>query len=359
MLDWRALKRSGNDDWPSIFDLEQGRYLASEAAALSAALDLIDAGPGTPLLIPSIPGPGLLNLLRAREVTALFYRLGGDFSPDLDHAQRLMRFKPRAILAGHPFGLAVPLAATASFAREQGLRFIEDCTEALWGFARTITRDEEGGLTDTRLAMGTQGELCIAAPARHLPGWSAGILASAHREQALPEPPATPLTSDLGMTAGALKDVLGRVLDPHRPARDAEATLCADIKPAPRGTRTWYQMLDHVHCIEQRRAHYHRLSLEVSGTGVFTPIVPDLPEGAVPTLYPVDSPERDRVHAILQDSGIPATNLRDRIPDELQHGVCERADTLRTHGLGLPCHQSLRPGQMDRQVAQLLRFQLP
>ncbi|MGB0712004.1 MAG: DegT/DnrJ/EryC1/StrS family aminotransferase [Gammaproteobacteria bacterium] len=338
VLTWRALKRSSASDWPSVFELEQGRYFSSEAAALGAALDLFHLTPGTPVLVPSVLGPGLLPALRAREITALFYRLQEDFSPDLEHAERLLRFKPRAIIAGHPFGIARALDDTAAFARDHSLPFIEDCTEALWGQAH--------GRRDLPLPIGSQGRVCLAAPARHLPGWDVGILASAGGLD-LPSPEPAPSAISLGRAAGALAGVLGQAIKPGRAAAEPEVSRNApsreEVRSAPRGSESWYRALNHQHCIEQRRTHYHRLSLELAETGVFSPLLPKLPDGAVPMLYPVDSPERNRVLAILEDSGIPATNLAGRVPTELNIGVCALADRLRDHGLGLPCHQSLRP----------------
>jgi len=109
--------------------------------------------------------------------------------------------------------------------------------------------------------------------------------------------------------------------------------------------------------VERRSGNYAYLAGALRGHGLFTPFVPEPPQGACPFLFPFRvARDVPRVHAELVNRGIPVSVFPDLMhpsfPREAFPLACELKDSL----LCLPCHQDLSTSDLDRMVRVMDQF---
>ncbi|WP_229507806.1 hypothetical protein [Massilia sp. Dwa41.01b] len=102
-----------------------------------------------------------------------------------------------------------------------------------------------------------------------------------------------------------------------------------------------------------RRRHYAQLDDAVRGLPGVRPLHPRLPEGACPWVFPllVDDPEA--LFARLKALGVPLTRFGQPQWAGVDATTCANSAMLARPVLALPCHQELRPGEIDWLAARL------
>ena len=106
--------------------------VANGTVALHLAMIACGLGPGDEVIVPSLTFVASANAVAYAGATPVF----ADVDPrtwqmTADTARPMITPRTRAILAVHLYGHACDIAGLARLARENGLRLIEDCAEAL------------------------------------------------------------------------------------------------------------------------------------------------------------------------------------------------------------------------------------
>jgi len=99
-----------------------------------------------------------------------------------------------------------------------------------------------------------------------------------------------------------------------------------------------------------RRRHYGRWTEAVAGIPGCRPLVPVLPAGCIPYMFPLYIERPESHFAPLKRLGVPIWRW-----DSIAASACPVATDYRLHLLHLPCHQRLTDREMDWLIAAVSR----
>jgi perosamine synthetase len=231
----------------------------------------------------------------------------------------------RAMIASHYFGIAKAMASVKRFCSERGIALIEDCAHAYFG------------AVDGR-PIGSWGDFAIASLPKFFPVLHGGCLASSadrlERVHLSPQPGVAEVRAlwdaiEIGARYGrfwglnaslrvlfAVKNRLRRWGDSPRRDHDQESSAEALARTAlgdealidARPTRLIRWLVQHTHAeriIANRRRNYALLSKLLSGIPSSKPLMPTLPEHAVPYVFPLRVQDPERKYQALRAAGVP------------------------------------------------------
>ena len=304
---------------PVPFPLASGASLhASAAAALGAGLAAVGLEPGSAVLVPEFSQGWETAAVAGAGLEALRYPLAG-WEPDADALGR----PPGASASGRCCWCttsAFPPTAPRwrSWCDERELTLIED---AAWGWLG----DRAGA------PVGSHGHVAVFAPGVTLGLEPGGLLRveGAGAESSAPEPDGRVLAAAAARSiAGAVANRLrppgpARALGGGQPAGDPGAAAQAGIR-----------RFDARGVAAARRGHYRALAHRLGD--LVAPGFAQLPRGAVPLVLPLAPPDPGALVRRLAAARVRTWPLWPGTVPEL---------------VGLPVHQGLDPGDVDRIVA--------
>ncbi len=328
---------------------EPPRFYARARYALLAALTGLGAGPGCAVLLPAYHCRTMLDPVIRTGAEPLFYRVGRDLAADHGHIGALLagRGDIRCLVLPHFFGFPQATAALHGQLERHGVALIEDCAHVLAPGA----------------GMGTSGAHAIFCPAKFLPCPDGGLLLGAPA-------PAAPLRGRglraelrqlARLLALATANPRGRNASGRAPA-PAEAALAA-VGPSERRSidtaavaagrsrfhdpalesvaaslwsRRLYAHADLAAVRAQRREQYRWWLDAVCGLPGCRPLLPVLPEGVAPYVFPLLLSDPANSFPRLKHAGMPMYRW-----DELAVPACANAAAFRLQLVQLPCHQGL------------------
>lgn len=344
---------------PSVVD--EGDFVLTRSArsALALALRHAEIGAGAAVLIPNYYCPTMVAPVERNGALPVFYPLMADALPDLAWLDANTSANCKALLAVHFFGLPKSLSAVREFCDARGMLLIEDCAHAFFG--------EAGGSP-----VGTWGHYSIASLPKFFPILEGGVLVSRELSLAdisLPHSSARAelkavwnllevageygrlrgLNAPLNFLSKALR--FARRTNGHRLASSPQPVDASDVRGAAladpllvparlRRTEEWlFRRVGWERIVLLRRRNYRNLAELIGGHGL-SPLFPELPEGAVPYVFPVWLDEPDEVYAALLARALPVLRW-----DRYWPGAIEsRSDIGRKwghHVIQVLCHQDL------------------
>jgi CelD/BcsL family acetyltransferase involved in cellulose biosynthesis len=300
------------------------------------------------VLVPAYHcGAEVEALLRAG-LSCRFYEISSHLEPSVEELESLLGPRTRALLLIHYLGF--PQDASAYWRQwcdARGLLLIENCAQA-WQ-ARQGSRP-----------VGSFGQLAIFAPYKII-GLSDGSVlfpGSPRRDGGRSSGRALPRVFARQFAARGVRTLatrFGRGIrwaphppnvfelgDPAQPPSPAtEFLLCRVADPAI-GAR--------------RRANFQELLDRLAD--YVHPAFAELPEGASPFVFPVQTESKPELLAELADRGIDALDLWPSPHPSLPVERFPRSAALRSEIVGLPVHQDLGPDEIDRLVGAFRRPRL-
>lgn len=367
VLSAASLRRARGPGLPSVLEAGAARCVTSGRVAIALALREMDVKPGERVLVPAWHSPSMIPPVLWRGAEPLFYRVGPDGSADLaDIAAKAGQ--ARVLMATHYFGFPQDLAPLRALCDTHGLQLLEDCAHAYIGSYQGRP-------------LGSFGDYAIASTMKFLPAYEGGLLVSArHRLDAVALRPAgaafeakIALNSlergfDYGRLAPlrillrpllALKDAL-RKPRPHDGAGAPAAALAPsssdssfELDPAwidKRSSlfaRLLLRLSSTTRIATLRRAHYLRLDAALRGLPGIRPLHAALPDGVCPWAYPLLVDDPDGLAGRLGAAGVPVLRFGRPLWQGVDAATCANAAYLSRHVLALPCHQELRPRELD------------
>lgn len=331
----------------SFFSL--GRY------ALAEALRRAGAGRETAVLLPALHCRSMVEPTLHLGAEVRFYPVARDLRPDFVAAETLAADgKVRALLLPHYFGFPNALDEARHFCARHGLALIEDCAHAFFG-------DYRGQ------PLGTFGDYAIASAWKFFPVRDGALLRDNVGGSAAPlRPP--PLKAELKACAAGLEQGAKRALRRHPlPPIDAAAWVeraravatrlvqAGGGRPGEpgfqpeganlaglRASRALMSVVDTGRLAGRRRANYRRWAAGVKDAPGLHPLFPELPEGVVPYAFPVLADADGLLFHAIKLAGMPLWRWEDMAVTD-----CEVALDYRARLLQLPCHQAIRPDELD------------
>jgi perosamine synthetase len=349
-----------HSDERSVLDVGSPLLVARGAVAILLALRHARIGSGAEVLVPAFNCPSMIAPVRAAGAEAVPYASNEDLSIDTAALERLITSSTRALLAAHLLGRIGDLAGIKALCEERGIILIEDCAHAFFGATAAGP-------------VGTTGHYAVASPRKFFPIAEGGLLTSAARDlRELSLPSASwgrTMLSALRMVDTAVEFGHLRAFAPLLAvAKGLRSTLrgkSAATQP-PAGTHaddTYDIELDIRRCvglaggagagrylfnvglIEARRRNFEQIANGIRGAAAAR--VLDMPPVStfVPYVVPVLLADPQRHFAQLKQLGVPMWRWEHSL-----RGVCKVTDRYSQSLIQLPCHQSLRPRELERIV---------
>jgi dTDP-4-amino-4,6-dideoxygalactose transaminase len=166
VLTGRTLLGGAPSSLPSLAQLGRPALVVSGEAAIYGALLSGAVGPADEVLVPAFHCPSMVNPIRQRGATPVYYGINEDLTlnePDIE--SRLTR-RTRALIAPHLFGRVQRLAHLRELCDAARIILIEDCAHAFFG-------------TIGEVPIGSTGHFAIASPRKFFPLAEGGLLTSA------------------------------------------------------------------------------------------------------------------------------------------------------------------------------------
>lgn len=324
--------------------------------ALYAGVAALALEPGDQVLVPAYHHGSEVEALRRAGMECVFYGATPDLEPDPKELSDLIGPRTRALYLIHVLGFPRDAVGWRRWCDERGLLLVEDAAQA---WLATINEKP----------VGSQGDLSIYCLYKTLP--LPYISAAVSRPPM--QPPMGPRGGDLRrVTAlhyawaserGAPVDRLthrrlaARVADPAEPYSSEADFALGDPTLRP---GAWAQfLLSRLAGQDPARARRenYRLLLEQLADIVPAPF-DDLPDGASPFAFPVETPDKALLMQRLADRGIRAVNFWSTPHPSVSPDLAATAAHRRQSTIGLPVHQRLTNTDLDR-IAEAVRPRTP
>jgi dTDP-4-amino-4,6-dideoxygalactose transaminase len=304
----------------------------------------VEPRPNDEVLVPVYHHGSEIEALLQAGLSCRFYAGSAGLEPDAEELDRLLSARTRALLLVHYLGFPQDARRWRRWCDERDLLLIEDAAQA-W----LASRDG--------MPVGSSGDISIFCLYKTvgLPD-GAALVAPQEAPRATSRRPSLapgPLVRRHVASWRSRSSLLGGLGRPRAPAarlRPEDEFALGNPHATPSlGTRSLLTRVALTSAASRRRANYAYL-LESLGDHVAVPFA-ELPPGASPFVFPLETTSKARVVSRLAESGIYAFDFW-----SLAHPALERADSARLAALrdrivGLPVHQELRAGDLERIAA--------
>lgn len=345
------------------------RYYYLARNAIWHGMPLLGLRPGDEILMPIYHHGVEVDTMIHLGYRMAYYRIDEHMRIDLEHLHRVATAASRALYVIHYLGMPQPMEDLRQFARDRGLRLIEDCALAL--FSR------DGGEL-----LGGTGDLSIYCLYKTLPVPHGGVLRVNDPSLAVPPPSTAPgALSTAAYLAhrtlegyelewspwggdriiAALRGIARRLKGAARTEVIPVDTPQFKVEDADLGIAPiCRRILDRVNpqAIVTRRRDNFRTLAEQLDPGVRA-VWRELPEGMCPLSFPIRVENKPLTQERLLDAGVQTVNFWFTVHPAAPHDGFPEALALRRHVLELPVHQGLHAGHMRfvaDQANQLARW---
>lgn len=343
----------------SVLDVGSPLLVARGAVAILLALRHAGIGSGAEVLLPAFHCPSMVAPIRAAGAEAVPYAINEDLSANPASIERLITPRTRALLVAHLLGRIGDLAPFRLLCEAHGIVLIEDCAHTFFG------------ATDAG-PVGSIGHYAVASPRKFFPIAEGGLLTSASRDLRKLSVPAPTWNRTLQLALRMIDTAVenGR-LRAFAPMLGVAKFVRSALRSKPAGPERvgaqgedadpYHVELDvrqsvglaggagrylfNIGLIEARRRNFGQLVAGIGGAAAAR--VLDMPPQStfVPYVVPVLLADPQRHFAQLKQLGVPMWRW-----EYSPRGVCEVTDRYSQGLVQLPCHQSLRPQELERMI---------
>jgi dTDP-4-amino-4,6-dideoxygalactose transaminase len=327
------------------------------------ALTHIGIGPGDEVLAPAFHCRAMVEPVLASCARAVYYGINPDTSVSLDDISTRVTPATKALLVAHYFGFSQPaMTQIRAICDERKIALIEDCAHALIGEAQSKV-------------LGSIGDYAIVSVRKFFPVADGGYLLSGRHSLAGLSVEECGLVGEIRAAADILEEAVGHgrpralhlLLAPlfrlkrmiwsgsppmQSPITDAPAFSYFDpalpLLAMSRASKVVMRFTSVARIVNRRRANYSKLVHHLGGLGSARPLLPELPDGVVPYMFPLLIDNAEILFPRLKRLGVPIYRW-----EETPAGICAVTDRYRLGLLQLPCHQEMRDAEMDWMVERL------
>jgi dTDP-4-amino-4,6-dideoxygalactose transaminase len=335
--------RRAVDPPPFPLDVPGWRLYEEGRDAVWHGVRALGLGSGDEVLSPAYhAGPDVEAMLRAG-MEVRFYAGNDRLEPDSAELEGLVTPRTRALYLVHYLGFPQDAALWRAWCDERGLLLIEDAAQA-W----LSTRDG--------VPVGSFGDLALWSVYKMVPTPDGAVAICREPLSNGSGPAGIPLGklvhmhgAWLGQRWGVLRRLRGGGETEEEFDWDDHFALGDPDAPVARTTRYLMRRLGDESVAEARRENYRVLldSLADHVPGPFD----QLPDGASPWFFPVESDDRDGMSEHLAERGVGAMAVWSEAHPALDPAAFPEAARRRQVTLALPVHDQLRAGDVDRIAA--------
>lgn len=352
---------------PSVLDTGNAKFVTSGRAAIALALQQMKIGKGDKVLVPAYHCASMVEPVIWVGATPVFYKVNPDTSVNLDDIRSKIDGSTKLLMATNYFGFPQKLAEIRRFCDDNNLYFLEDCAHSFLG--------EHGGKP-----LGSYGDYAIASAMKFFPIYEGGCLVSARHEINQVQLGSAGLgfevkaalnTMEKGFSYGrmpvlkiffalpiGLKNVIWRKVKKNSSSRSVSLGPGASdggfsFEPKWLDKRSSYfsriliRTVSMPRIVAKRRENYLILHKALSDLPGCRALFPDLPDGVAPYVYPIMADNLQTIFPILKRAGVPIIRFAEYLWDGVDSSVCANSIELSQRGMQLPCHQDLRPDELN------------
>lgn len=309
--------------------------------ALAEGVRSLGIGPGDEILAPAYHHGSEIEAFRRTGASCVFYEPNTRLEPDPDRLDELRGDATRALHLIHHLGFPQDAARWRAWCDARGLALIEDAAQA-W-LAQANGRPAG--------AFGDLAIFCLYKTFGLPDGGALHCPAGAARSAGRGDVAGLRLVLEHVAWLAGRSAVVGDLAARRRPRRyDPSADFALGTpRPPSRATRLALRRVADPAAALRRRANYAVL-LEHLGDLVPPPF-DELVPGACPFVLPVRVADKPRFLSATRASGVRALDLWSVAHPSLPSERFPRVAALRASLAGLPVHQELRRGDLDRIAA--------
>lgn len=368
---WDKIDHSSTD---SVLDCRHIRYTTSGRGSLVLALEQCGISSDDEVLLPAFHCESMVAPVRFLKACPVFYRITSNTSLDIEDLQSKISHRTKVIIVTHYFGFPQNLDSVRLVCDQNQLSLIEDCAHSFFGKSGNSP-------------VGQIGDYAIASSMKFFPVYDGGILASNHNNLNHIE-----LFSPSAIfQAKSLINMLENAVHYNRlGSLGAIARFGLSIK-----TLTWsiYKKFRRIssnkrigptssdggfgldkewiykessfisskviqssnfHTIAiTRRQNYLKLESALKNLPGCHSLFEQLPESAVPLVYPLYVDQAKKVFPELKWAGIPIWRFGEYLDPDIDQSVCPISVEYSEHIFQFPCHQSLTAEEIDWMISQI------
>lgn len=366
------------DHAPSVLDVGNAEFVTSGRVAIALALQQMKIGQGDKVLVPAYHTASMVEPIICVGATPLFYKINPDTTANLDDIKSKLCGSTKVLMATNYFGFPQNLAEIRRFCDDNDLLFLEDCAHSFMG-------EYQGK------PLGSYGDYAIASTMKFFPIYEGGCLVSSrhdicnlHLESAGFgfELKAAFNAIENGFAYGRmsfLKEVLSVPMwlkkiiwtsiknggaARHVPLGPSSSDSGFKLEPRWLDKRSSFfsrgliKAVSKTRIVEQRRQNYRTLDRSLSELPGFSSLFPDLPDGVSPYVYPLLCDNLEIVLPLLKKAGIPVIQFAEYLWEGFDTNVCPASVELRKKSIQFPCHQDLRPDELNWMIEQIRALML-
>ena len=312
--------------------------------ALWHGVRALGLGSGDAILVPAYHHGSEVEALIRAGLECTFYEGSEGLEPDEDELETLLADRTRALLLIHYAGFPQDAARWRRWCDDRGLLLIEDAAQA-W----LASRDDR--------PVGTLGELSIFCLYKTfgLPDGAAGVGATGapgagRRGRIGARGLARVHAAWLMARFAPFAQLSGAFEHPYVPEEDF---ALGDPETSP--SKATIRLLPRVTDSGAAQARCENYSKLLTELGQFVPPpFTSVPGGASPFLFPIRTLDKRGLLEGLRRRGIVGLDSWSAAHPSLPPGRFPRAASLRSSIVGLPVHQELRAGDLDRIATAVL-----
>lgn len=377
VLGWASFKGKAAAPVPGMLDLPNRHFTTSGRASILLALELLGVKAGDRVLLPTYHCPTMVAPVAHLGAEPVFYPIDAKGTPDFNWLAQQDLTGVRVLLAAHFFGLPQPMERIRAWCDERGIALIEDCAHALFGTSGGKPIGSWGdmaiGSLTKFLPVPLGGCLVVNRPAPDLRLKSPGRLASLKILVDVLEVAAK--HQRLKGLNGLITGTMSFLRSLRRKSREVAVSSFAIGLLNDGDSREDQQTLDgglarqrlaKAACaislwlprsrnVARRRRCYEVLAARLSGIPGMHPLMPKLPDGTAPYVFPLWVDKPDPGYATLRELNMPVSRWNWLWPD-VPELPGDQGLMWSHHVLQIACHQDLTRSDIERAVA-LLRSQ--
>ncbi|MFQ5535281.1 MAG: DegT/DnrJ/EryC1/StrS family aminotransferase [Sphingomonadales bacterium] len=379
VLSLASFFKNGPLTLPSVLDVGSALHLPSGRHAIARALEAMGLGAGDKVLLPAFHCASMVEPLAWTDSEPVFYRIQNDLSVDLADITSKIDDHCRVLMVTHYFGFPQDMGKIRDFCDKRGLKLLEDCAHSFFG------RIEDQ-------PPGSFGDYAIASPRKFFPMLEGGcLLSSDHpvdsfrlRRRGITET-ARELLNTIARAAhyrrlwafAPLIEIVHWIRDrvSRRPVTNsfgvpdlsASIGLIGENSGAPGAfdecgidirmslvSSLIYRTVSKSRIVSRRRENYLTLLDQLSDLPGCRPLLPDLPVGVVPHLFPLWVDDLPRIFPKLEDLAVPMQRFGQFLWPGVDQTICPVSVGLSRHLVQFPCHQEMSAQEL-RSVIERVR----
>jgi len=373
VLSMASFRSEGGKRVPSILDAAEVKFVTSGRVAIGLALKEMGVGPNDSVLVPSYHCASMIEPVIWAGAKPIFYRIRRDTSVDLDDLATKLDGSTKVLMATNYFGFPQDLPALRAFCDTHGLKLLEDCAHSFLGECKGKP-------------IGSYGDYAIASSMKFFPIYEGGCLASARHSLVSVNLHSAGMGFEAKVVFNTFEDgfeyqrltgikvllwlpmAVKNFLWGQIKARKASGVKSLSPGSSDGGfgfdpnwlairssyfARTVLKLTSRRRMAELRRANYLKLFNAVRELPGCRPLFPSLPEGVYPWVFPLVVDDTKRVFKTLKCDGVPIIRFGEYLWQGVDASVCAASVELSQGVLQFPCHQELRPKEIDWIIAKI------